>query len=176
MPYRPSYMKTCRTGCPVRRRSRNHLPPRCNSPARFGRPVDNCSNNILNHTTALVPGKRKTSAWPESSKVEVNTWQSGIRQAGRSRQRQTGRHGKSANCWKSLCHNPIEAMVRMPKDPKASLELGGRMNAEPAQYLIRNAKPLKSPANRSRVLSCRPRLWLSLCRRPRLRNDGLLLS
>lgn len=40
----------------------------------------------------------------------------------------------------SLGHNPIEAMVRIATNPKASLELRGRMNAELAQYVYPKRK------------------------------------
>jgi len=40
----------------------------------------------------------------------------------------------------SLGHNPIEAMVQIATEPKASLELRGRMNAEPAQYVYPKRK------------------------------------
>jgi hypothetical protein len=39
--------------------------------------------------------------------------------------------------------NPIEAMVRIATDPKASLELQGRMNAELAQYAYLKRKAVE---------------------------------
>jgi hypothetical protein len=44
----------------------------------------------------------------------------------------------------SLGLSPIEAMVRIATDPKASLELRGRMKAELHQYVDPSAKPLKA--------------------------------
>src|SRR6516164_7321184 len=43
----------------------------------------------------------------------------------------------------SLGHNPIEAMVCIATDPEASLELGGRMNAELAQYVYPKRKAVE---------------------------------
>lgn len=43
----------------------------------------------------------------------------------------------------SLGHNPVEAMVRLATNPKASLELQGRMNAELAQYVYPKRKAIE---------------------------------
>jgi hypothetical protein len=43
----------------------------------------------------------------------------------------------------SLGCNPIEGMVRIANDPRASLELRGRMNAELAQYVYPKRKAVE---------------------------------
>ena len=48
----------------------------------------------------------------------------------------------------SLGHNPIEAMVRIAPNPKASLELRGRMNAELAQYVYPKRKAVEVAADK----------------------------
>jgi hypothetical protein len=40
-------------------------------------------------------------------------------------------------------HGPIEALVRIATDPKASLALRGTMNAELAQYVYRKGKAVE---------------------------------
>ena len=47
----------------------------------------------------------------------------------------------------SLGHNPIEAMVQIANNPKASLELRGRMNAELATYLYPKRKAMELAAD-----------------------------
>ncbi len=48
-----------------------------------------------------------------------------------------------ADLLSSLGHNPIEAMVRIARNPKASLELRGRMNAELAHYVYPKRKAVE---------------------------------
>ena len=43
----------------------------------------------------------------------------------------------------SFDHNPIEAMVAIARNPKASLELRGRMNSELAQYVYPKRKAIE---------------------------------
>jgi hypothetical protein len=47
----------------------------------------------------------------------------------------------------SLGHNPIEAMVQIANNPKASLELRGRMNAELATYVYPKRKAVELAAD-----------------------------
>jgi hypothetical protein len=52
----------------------------------------------------------------------------------------------------SLGHSPIEAMVRIAPNPKASLELRGRMNAELAQYVYPKRKAVEVAADQGAPL------------------------
>src|SRR6516162_2937971 len=52
----------------------------------------------------------------------------------------------------SLGHNPIEAMVKIATNPKASLELRGRMNAELAQYVYPKRKAVEVAADQGASL------------------------
>jgi hypothetical protein len=52
----------------------------------------------------------------------------------------------------SLGHNPIEAMVKIANNPKASLELRGRMNAELAQYVYPKRKAVEVAGDQSAPL------------------------
>jgi len=52
-----------------------------------------------------------------------------------------------AELLSSLGHNPIDAMVRIARNPKASLELRGRMNAELAHYVYPKRKALEISGN-----------------------------
>ena len=49
----------------------------------------------------------------------------------------------------SLGHNPIAAMVSIATNPKASLELQGRMNAELAQYVYSKRKAVEVTGDES---------------------------
>jgi hypothetical protein len=60
--------------------------------------------------------------------------------------------GQIGELLESLGHNPIEAMVRIATDPKASLELRGRMNAELAHYVYPKRKAVEVVGDREAPL------------------------